>query len=34
MMLAFIARAAGLVALGALIFALGWLHAKGANCGV
>jgi hypothetical protein len=25
----FLARAAGLIALGALIFALGWLHSKG-----
>lgn len=28
-MLAFLARAAGLIALAALIFALGWLHSKG-----
>lgn len=33
MMLAFLARVAGFIALFALIFGLGWLHAKGAGCG-
>lgn len=29
-MLSFLLRVGGLIALGALIFALGWLHSKGA----
>lgn len=33
MMLAFLARVAGFIALFALIFGLGWLHSR-ANCGV